>query len=151
MDSTRSTFHRRRPGRFDQIRLLACAKCVELAGPLKQSVEQSTLERAVALAAPELNLTTAELGAVLDVEGDLQNGGGTFKRKLDSSGRILVHYEEDQDTNANSSPFPLGEIGSPSGFSGSGFSRGGWTPQGPPPIGFSRMASSPAAAGFPSG
>lgn len=151
MDSTRSTFNRRRPGRFDQIRLLACVKCQELSTQHKQYVELSTLERAVAIAAPELKLTTAELTAVLDIEGDYQNGGGTFKRTHDASGRNLVHFEEDQDSNGHGSPFTLGEIGSPGGLGGTGFARGGWNSQGPPPIGFPRMASSSAAAGFPSG
>lgn len=121
-DAARSTFNRRRISRLDNVRSLVCMQFRDLAGPANQQVELSTLQRSV-----ERN-ATAELGSIaqkeineaLEVEGDLQNGGGNFKMTHDKNGRTLVQYEPDDTISEHLSgggphgPSSVGEIGSPS-------------------------------------
>lgn len=149
-------FHNRlRPGKLNQIRILACQQCRELSGPSNQFVEISSLERAIRGTAPELDFTIAELTAALETKGDPSNGGGIFRQTSDTSGRNVVLYESDDAAAAASAaataaavaghgPFPVGEIGSP-GLAGAVPFRQ------QPPLGHARhLGSSPATAGFAS-
>ncbi|KAI5788438.1 hypothetical protein EDC01DRAFT_717848 [Geopyxis carbonaria] len=134
-DAARSTFNRRRQGRIDQIRIITCEKCRELGEPGNQFVEFGTLQRAIQGVAPhDLIISSNDIADVLDIEGDPQNGGGTFKVSNDASGRTLVQYEPDQSSDLHR--MSVGEIGSP-GTQGAVPFRA--TPLGPP-----GMASSPA-------
>jgi hypothetical protein len=101
-------------------------------------VEISTLQRAVlAVASPELRFAIDELTHTLDVEGDSQNGGGSFEQRHEN-GRVLVYYSPDEfaDLHHHHGPIRAGEIGSPSTTGAVPFK----TQLGPPP----GMASSPA-------
>jgi hypothetical protein len=118
--------------------MLACQQFQELSGPSRQPVEISTLQRAVlAVASPELRFAIDELTHTLDVEGDSQNGGGSFEQRHEN-GRILVYYSPDEfaDLHHHHGPIRAGEIGSPSTTGAVPFK----TQLGPPP----GMASSPA-------
>jgi len=136
-DIDAGAFNRRRTTRIDQIRMLACQKFRELSGPNNQPVEISTLQRAVQAVAPsDLHFVLDELTHTLDVEGDSQNGGGSFDQRAEH-GRILVYYAPDEFADLNHhGPIRAGEIGSPSTTGAVPFK----TPLGGPP----GMTSSPA-------
>ncbi|KAI5800908.1 hypothetical protein FPQ18DRAFT_365510 [Pyronema domesticum] len=105
-----ATYNRRRTTKVDNIRLIACKKWGELSGPHGAPVELLSLQRSVAQdAPPELQFRPEELGSTLDIEGDAQNGGGSFEQKYDN-GRILVYFSPSQMTRQ----LRPGEIGSPS-------------------------------------
>ncbi|KAF8245285.1 hypothetical protein K440DRAFT_646440 [Wilcoxina mikolae CBS 423.85] len=125
-DIDAGTYNRRRTTRVDTIRLLACQKFRELSGPSNQPVEISTLQRAIQQTAPpELQFKLEELPYTLDVEGDPQNGGGSFEQRAEN-GRILVYYSSNQNSHG---PIRAGEIGSPSTTGAVPFK----TPLGAPP------------------
>jgi hypothetical protein len=89
-------------------------------------VEISTLQRAIQQTAPpELQYKQEELPYTLDVEGDPQNGGGSFEQRAEN-GRILVYYSSNQNPHG---PIRAGEIGSPSTTGAVPFK----TPLGAPP------------------
>jgi len=131
-DIDAGAFNRRRTNRLDHIRILACQKFRELSGPNNPPVEAVTLQKAVRdIAPPDFHFAMEELTHILDVEGDPQNGGGSFDQRLEN-GRVLVYYTPDASGDLNHhGPSRAGEIGSP----GAPFR----TPLGPP-----GMATSPA-------
>lgn len=145
-DAARSTFNRRRVSRLDHIRSIAAVKCRDLGGENSNFIEVSTLQRAVEQAAPlDLSVTIKDLADILDVEGDMLNGGGNFVITHDTNGRTLVRFEEDDEKSIDgggiyqapgapigssiANPHP-GEIGSPAG---SGFAHPFKAAVGPPP------------------
>lgn len=156
-DIDAGAFNRRRTTRIDHIRILACQKFRELSGTSSQPVEIATLQRAVqTVAPPDLNFRLDELTHTLDVEGDPQNGGGSFDQRAEN-GRILVYFVPDEfadnighhhphhnhhqnhQHHSGHGPIRAGEIGSPSTAGAVPFKA--QAPLGGPPPG---MASSQA-------
>ncbi|TGZ81468.1 hypothetical protein EX30DRAFT_354976 [Ascodesmis nigricans] len=131
---------RRRPGRHNQLRLLACTTYRDLAGPTNQFIEVTNLEHAIHSAAPDLDFTSDDLTAVLEAVGDASNGGGNFIIMSDATGKCVVALETMESVNT---PFSVGEIGSPRIPGAVPFRQQPFA--GPRPF-----PSSPAAAGFTS-
>ncbi|KAF8460357.1 salt tolerance down-regulator-domain-containing protein [Kalaharituber pfeilii] len=123
---------RRRRGetRLDQIRLLACKVCQEHSGPNNSFLEQGMVLKAMTAAAPpelQLPILQREIDDLVEVEGDAQNGGGSFIIDRDQHGNTLIKFEpSDLDADRDKVAMIPGEIGSPSTIgsfpSGGGFS-----------------------------
>ena len=96
------------------------------------------------IAAPreiQLPISQREVDDLVEVEGDIQNGGGVFVLDRDSQGHTLIKFEPGDTATMGGKPNPApGEIGSPSiigsfPVGGSGFTGGAAIPpmMGPPP------------------
>ncbi|KAF8444219.1 hypothetical protein BGX38DRAFT_1198635 [Terfezia claveryi] len=146
--SDRDTPSRRRRGetRLDQVRLLACKVCQEHSTSSGGNGQPQFLERGLVLkgmsdSAPPgiLPIDQREIDDLVEVEGDSQNGGGSFVIDRDQNGNTLIKFEPGDGGAGGVGkqiPIPPGEIGSPSIIgsfpSGAGFS-GPIPPMGPPP------------------
>jgi len=126
---------------------MACKVCQEHSTSSGDNSQPQFLERSQVLkgmfdAAPPgiLPIDQREIDDLVEVEGDSQNGGGSFVIDRDQNGNTLIKFEPG-DGNAGGvgkqiPMIPPGEIGSPSIIgsfpSGAGFS-GPIPPMGPPP------------------
>lgn len=91
-------------------------------------------------AGPEvLPIQQKELDEIFEVEGDSQNGGGTFVIDRDQHGNTLIKFEPGDPKAFNPAPIAPGEIGSPSMMNAHPFA---------PPRGFSN--TNHGVASFPS-
>lgn len=161
--SDRDIPSRRRRGetRLDQIRLLACKVCQEHSSSSGGNgqphfLERSLVLKAMSVAAPPglIPIDKRELDDLVEVEGDSQNGGGSFVVDRDQNGNTLIKFEPGNGDQGRDKQVPVpGEIGSPSIIgsfpSGAGFS-GTIPPMGPPP-GIGGMPSMGNTGGIRSG
>src|SRR5690606_15513241 len=108
---------RRGETRLDQIRLLACKVCREQSSRGSNFLDRSRVIEAMAAAAPpdlQLPIQLSEIDDLVEVEGDSQNGGGSFVLDKDENDNVLIKFIPGEDSERERVTPAPGEIGSPS-------------------------------------
>lgn len=134
-EAARVNYNRRGQTRLDYVRTLACQLCRDLGTREPDGfVDLISLHKAMNSAnhptiAGEVDLD--ELKTASEIEGDLQNGGGTFQTKRLDHNRVLLRFDLENDfggygrkrSSVGSQPHSVGEIGSPTSTSPFSFAR----------------------------